>query len=164
PQLDSNLASLRNSSAPHPRQRYTPSVLVSLYSPVKGRSVPACRRTWYSSGLSGPRPSVSSWVKSSRGERGWGAPLRTEGCRAAAPQEHHEHGGQQQQPCQGRVRELGSPPAVGPARRLPEVEGEEPVRGEPRRPVAHQGPVQHNREHDRDEHHRVVHLAEGGDE
>ena len=67
PQFDSNLASLRNSSAPQPRQRYTPSVLVSLYSPVKGRSVPACRRTWYSAGVRRRRHSASSRVKS-----GWG--------------------------------------------------------------------------------------------
>src|SRR5690606_22022145 len=59
PQCDSNFASERNSSAPHARHRYTPLVFVSVYSPVNGRSVPAWRRTWYSSGVSWARHSAS---------------------------------------------------------------------------------------------------------
>ena len=46
-------------SAPQARQAYTPTVFVSVYSPVKGRSVPAWRRTWYSAGLSCSRHSAS---------------------------------------------------------------------------------------------------------
>lgn len=45
PQCDSNFWLERNSSAPQARQEYTPSVVVSVYSPTPGGSVPACRRT-----------------------------------------------------------------------------------------------------------------------
>ncbi|CPU51742.1 Uncharacterised protein [Mycobacteroides abscessus] len=55
PQWDSNFSVLRNSSAPHARQLYTPSVLVSVYSPTNGRSVPARRSTANSSGVSRSR-------------------------------------------------------------------------------------------------------------
>ena len=55
PQCDSNFVSLRNSSAPQARHEYTPSVLVSVYSPVNGRSVPASRSTRYSCWLSSAR-------------------------------------------------------------------------------------------------------------
>ncbi len=50
PQCESNLVSLRNSSASQARHLYTPTVLVSVYSPVYGRSVPALRSTWNSAG------------------------------------------------------------------------------------------------------------------
>ena len=50
-----NFVSLRKSSLPQARQRYTPTVLVSTYSPVKGRSVPDSRKTRYSCGLSSAR-------------------------------------------------------------------------------------------------------------
>src|SRR5919106_1023160 len=51
PVPESNLASLSNSSVSHTTQRYTPASLVSQYSPVKARSVPASWVTWYCSGV-----------------------------------------------------------------------------------------------------------------
>jgi len=59
PQCESNFPSLRKSSVPQARQRYTPTFLLSVYSPVNGRSVPAWRSTWYSSGLSSARHCAS---------------------------------------------------------------------------------------------------------
>src|SRR3954453_23977402 len=59
PQCDSNFVSLRNSSAPHARHRYTPLVLVSVYSPSNAPWVPACRSTRYSDGVSCSRHSAS---------------------------------------------------------------------------------------------------------
>ena len=47
--------SLVNSSEPQALHEYVPSVSVSVYSPVNARSVPACRSTAYSSGLSSSR-------------------------------------------------------------------------------------------------------------
>src|SRR4051812_11857856 len=52
PQCESNLASDVKSSCPHAAQTYLPSSLVSVYSPVNGRSVPFWRRIWYCSGVS----------------------------------------------------------------------------------------------------------------
>src|SRR3954453_15905161 len=62
PQWESNLASLRNSSAPHARQWYTPVRWLSVYSPVFARSVPALRRTSYSWGVSCARHSSSDFT------------------------------------------------------------------------------------------------------
>src|SRR5215472_758202 len=59
PQWESNFSLDRNSSAPHARHLYTPSVLASVYSPVQGASVPASRSTRYSSGPSFSRHSAS---------------------------------------------------------------------------------------------------------
>src|SRR5699024_3345976 len=52
PQWASNLVVERNSSAPQARQWYTPTRSSCSSSPVPGRSVAACRSTWYSSGSS----------------------------------------------------------------------------------------------------------------
>src|SRR3954454_5516470 len=62
PQWESNLASLRNSSAPHARQWYTPVRWLSVYSPVFARSVPALRSTSYSWGVSCARHSSSDFT------------------------------------------------------------------------------------------------------
>ena len=59
PVPDSNLVSLRKSSAPQPAHRYTPEPCSSQYLPVNARSVPFSRRTWYSSGVSSARHSAS---------------------------------------------------------------------------------------------------------
>jgi len=59
PQCESNLVSLRNSSL----RSATPvdaTRLLSVYSPVKGASVAACRSTAYSCGLSCARHSSST--------------------------------------------------------------------------------------------------------
>src|SRR5690606_9542247 len=52
-------AELSNKGFPQARQRYMPSASVSTYSPVKARSVPAWRSTWYSCGVSLARHSSS---------------------------------------------------------------------------------------------------------
>ena len=59
PQCESNFVTLSNSWAPQARQRYTPLVLVSTYSPVNAVSVPACRSTRNSAGDSRTRHSSS---------------------------------------------------------------------------------------------------------
>src|SRR6266542_4877348 len=59
PVPESNLASDRNSSAPQPAQRYTPSSWTFQYAPVNARSVPLRRRTSYCSGVRRSRHSSS---------------------------------------------------------------------------------------------------------
>ena len=54
--------SLRNSSAPQARHAYTPSVVVSVYSPTNGASVPPSRSTWNSCRESFSRHWLSSMV------------------------------------------------------------------------------------------------------
>src|SRR4051794_29526654 len=60
-----NLVSDENSTAPHPAQRYVPSSSVSVYAPVKARSVAACRSTEYASGLRRSRHSSSVMARGS---------------------------------------------------------------------------------------------------
>src|SRR4051794_14695505 len=90
PQCDSNFSVLRNSSAPHARHRYTPTRWLSVYSPVKGRSVPALRSTSYSSGESCWRHSASVLETVAAGRS---ALLRMPSTvpTAAAPALHAEH-------------------------------------------------------------------------
>ena len=61
PVPDSNLASERNNSLPHPAQRYVPFRCSSHRAPVKGRSVPFSRRTRYCSGVSSVASRCRSW-------------------------------------------------------------------------------------------------------
>src|ERR671919_855582 len=70
PVPESNLASLSNSSVSHTTQRYTPASLVSQYSPVNARSVPASWVTWYCSGVRRLR------ISSSDGRRSVGFVMR----------------------------------------------------------------------------------------
>src|ERR1700756_5633077 len=51
PVPESNLVSDVNKGAPQPKQWYVPGSLVFQYLPVKARSVPAWRVTWYCSGV-----------------------------------------------------------------------------------------------------------------
>jgi len=69
PQWDGNLVSLRKISAPQARHSYTPVVVVSVYSPTPGRSVPALRSTAYSCGVSFSR---HSWLGVYDGRGGLG--------------------------------------------------------------------------------------------
>src|SRR5207245_11590562 len=62
PQWASNLVSDSNNLAPQRAHRYAPGVLVSQYSPVKGRSVPFSRSTWYWVGVRSRFQSVSVFV------------------------------------------------------------------------------------------------------
>src|ERR671919_175833 len=55
----SNLASERNSSAPHAAHRKEPWSLVTAYGWLNGRSVPCSRSTWYCSGVRRSRHSSS---------------------------------------------------------------------------------------------------------
>src|SRR3954454_24983282 len=59
PEPDSNFVSASNSSAPQPAHVYVPSAWLSTYLPLKGRSVPALRSTWYCSGVSSARHCAS---------------------------------------------------------------------------------------------------------
>jgi len=59
---DSNFASERKSSVPHPAHRYVPGRCSSHRSPVKARSVPFWRRTRYCSGVRAARHSASDLV------------------------------------------------------------------------------------------------------
>ena len=52
PQCDRNLCSDVYRGASHWRQTYNPFVIVSVYSPVNGRSVPLSRMTLASTGVS----------------------------------------------------------------------------------------------------------------
>src|SRR5918995_459332 len=52
PVPESYLVSDENRGASHATQRYTPSALLPLYSPLKGRSVPFMRVMRYCSGVS----------------------------------------------------------------------------------------------------------------
>src|SRR6266480_1639655 len=62
PVPDSNLVSEANRPAPQAAHRYTPSECSSQYAPVKGRSVPFSRSTWYCSGVSSWRHCSSLFV------------------------------------------------------------------------------------------------------
>src|SRR4029453_12692551 len=63
PVPESYFSSERNSSAPQAAQRYTPCSCSSQKAPVKARSVPFSRSTWYCSGDSCSRHSASDfWI------------------------------------------------------------------------------------------------------
>ena len=59
PEPDSNLVVGVEQLGAAAAQRKTPSSWLFQYSPVKARSVPASRRTWYCSGVSSARHSAS---------------------------------------------------------------------------------------------------------
>src|SRR5207248_10106993 len=59
PVPESNFSSDRNRTLPQAAQRYSPGSLLWAYSPVKARSVPFSRRTWYCAGVSSARHSAS---------------------------------------------------------------------------------------------------------
>src|SRR5262245_49419872 len=52
PVPESNLVSEENSGVPQHTQAYMPLVFSFQYGPVKARSVPCCRVTWYCAGVS----------------------------------------------------------------------------------------------------------------
>src|SRR5687767_1200927 len=60
PLPESYFVSEEKSSVPHPAHRYLPCSFVLTYAPVKARSVPFSRSTWYCSGVSSFFQSLST--------------------------------------------------------------------------------------------------------